>query len=398
MEPRIVMTPPESIPPQPAPITTVVVVGLGNLGSQMIEALGRHPSIRRVVLVDPDTYAPSNLSGQQVLARELGRPKVLVQARRLAAIHPGLEVIPFVADIAEVPVGWLRGAVVLGGLDSLRARISLNEAIWRAGAIWIDGGVETDAGLARVSVFAPAPDAACFECGLEPTDYDQLPVRHLCAGATDDTTPTQGNLSLGALCAARMTLELHALEASDSTAASLRGRQWFLDARHDALFVSRLHRRADCRFSHPLSHAQPLRGVTERSRLREAFAAAQRQLDSTRPVRLALPGRVFARALRCPGGCPPAPVLAVASRLRTAQHRCRNCGQELTVAGFDCLDTLTASALTGRWLQRPLRALGLQAGDVLVAEDGEQTLPLEIPATPEGALVSALPDRGGLEK
>ena len=137
------------IPPLPL-FPTVVVVGLGNIGSHLAEALGRIPALKRVINVDPDTYGTSNLPGQHILAREVGQSKALVQARRLRAINPALEVIAVVDDIANLPVGWLRNSVVMGCVDAILPRNSINEAVWRAGTVWIDGGVEPASGLVRV--------------------------------------------------------------------------------------------------------------------------------------------------------------------------------------------------------------------------------------------------------
>jgi len=388
LEPRIALIMP-AFAPIPAPISTVVIVGRGNLGSKLNEALGRLPGLRRVVDVDPDSYDASNLSGQQILSRDVGRAKVLVQGRRLRAILPLLEIIPFVDDIANVPVGWLRGAILLGCVDSIHSRKAIGEAAWRAGALWMDGGIEPVSGLARVSVFVPGPEAPCFECGLDPEDYEALPIRHLCAAGVQDQSPsaTGGSFNLGMLTAALMMMELENILTS-GVEHSLAGRQIVLDARHHAHFVTRLTRNPLCRFHHQTPTIQALAGVTEHTPLRETLAAAQQRVGGTDPVRLSLPNRAFARAVQCPVGCSSTKLFALPSRLPGKQRRCVQCGRELVAAGFDCVEELTL-ALPASILRRPLRSLGLRAGDVLTAANGARELALEIPRI-DGSLTGLL--------
>lgn len=367
--------------------STVVVVGLGNIGSQVVELVGRlsltrrnedsgSPLLRRVVLIDCDTYSETNLPSQRILRRDVGRPKAFVQARRLHAINPALEVLPLVDDIAKVPVGWLRGAIVLAGLDSLQARIALNESAWRAGAPWIDGGVETALELARVTMHLPTANAACFECGLEPADYEAIATRHLCAVSSEAPAPTNGSAVLGALTAALMGIELEALLAG--RALPHLGHELVMDAAHHTQFVTPRARNPACRFHHQQWPIEILAGVTERSSLREALAAAQRAWGGDRAVSLSLPGQSFARALRCPLGCETRNLFALSYRLRPVARICSQCGRVMFAAGFDQVEHLTASALNARLLRRSLRALGLRAGDVLVASDGERQAQFEI--------------------
>ena len=40
----------------------VAVVGVGHIGSYLCSLLARMPKIRRITLVDPDVYKPSNVS------------------------------------------------------------------------------------------------------------------------------------------------------------------------------------------------------------------------------------------------------------------------------------------------------------------------------------------------
>ena len=69
---------------------SVLLLGAGgNIGSAATSQIGRMPEVRKVILVDPDTYEPANLAVQDIEARDVGKKKVLVQAQRLHRIDEG---------------------------------------------------------------------------------------------------------------------------------------------------------------------------------------------------------------------------------------------------------------------------------------------------------------------
>ena len=70
----------------------ICVVGLGGVGSWVVEALARS-GVGRLRLIDPDDVALSNVNRQlHALDSTVGRSKVEVMAERVAAIHPGCTV------------------------------------------------------------------------------------------------------------------------------------------------------------------------------------------------------------------------------------------------------------------------------------------------------------------
>jgi len=361
-------------PRKPEALSTVVVVGLGNIGSQTVDALGRIPGLKRVILVDPDYYSESNLASQRILRRDLNKAKVHVQARRLSEINPGLEVIPVLDSIANVPRGWLRGCVMLTALHSAAARRDACEAAWRMGATVVDGGVDPELGLGRVTVYAPAPDAPCFECSLEEDDYQAMPVRHLCgADAIDDAevTATNGSPSLGAFVGALAVIEVEKLLAGQLK-QSLAGRQLVVDLTHHNQYVTRLdrHSKCRCRFDHAIRDIQPLRGITERSTLSEALRVLRKALSARGNVSLGVDGHEFAKALHCPGCGGAKELLALAERLPRKARLCGTCaGREMIAVGFKKLARINDSVVPSRLLRCSLRQAGVRAGDVLVAGD-----------------------------
>lgn len=72
---------------------TVMVLGCGGVGSNCIEALARG-AIGRIVIVDKDVVAPSNINRQAIaFTSTVGRRKADVMAAMIADINPSCEVI-----------------------------------------------------------------------------------------------------------------------------------------------------------------------------------------------------------------------------------------------------------------------------------------------------------------
>jgi len=162
---------------------SVTVVGAGgNIGSHLVPHLARMRGVERVTLVDPDICVEKNLASQDITGRDVGKAKAAVQARRLRRISPVLAVKAIVEAVENVPLGLLRGSVLLACLDSRAARRSVNLAAWRLGLPWIDAGVHGDDLLARVNVYFPCPDQPCLECAWDDRDYQMLAQVYPCVG------------------------------------------------------------------------------------------------------------------------------------------------------------------------------------------------------------------------
>ncbi len=113
---------------------TIVVAGAGgNIGSHLTGSLARMPEVGRVVLIDRDVYEPRNVANQDIVPPDVGKPKVLVQARRLVEIRPNLEVSAIHAPLESLPLGAWRADLIVACLDSRAARQAVNERAWRLG-------------------------------------------------------------------------------------------------------------------------------------------------------------------------------------------------------------------------------------------------------------------------
>ena len=167
---------------------TVVVVGLGNIGSCLVDLLVRAnlPHLERLILIDPDSYERRNLGCQRIDEADLGHPKALVQARYAMKLRPMLSVVAYVAAVEDVPIGIFRGAVVAGCLDSLAARQSLAEMAWRMSAPLVDAGVSPSIPAVRVAGYLPGPCSACLECAFSEDDYAALEQRLPCSAVSKE--------------------------------------------------------------------------------------------------------------------------------------------------------------------------------------------------------------------
>ncbi len=97
----------------------VCVVGLGGVGSWAVEALARS-GIGELTLIDLDDVCISNVNRQlHALDGELGKPKVEVLARRVAAINPDCGIHPLHAfflksnadEILQTPFDYVLDAI-----------------------------------------------------------------------------------------------------------------------------------------------------------------------------------------------------------------------------------------------------------------------------------------------
>ncbi|PRH83285.1 tRNA threonylcarbamoyladenosine dehydratase [Arenimonas caeni] len=106
----------------------VCVVGLGGVGSWVVEALARS-GVGRLVLVDADEVCVSNTNRQlHALEGQFGRGKGEVLAERCRAIHPGIEVevVPQFLLPSNLEALLDRGHdLVLDACDSFRSKLEM---------------------------------------------------------------------------------------------------------------------------------------------------------------------------------------------------------------------------------------------------------------------------------
>jgi molybdopterin/thiamine biosynthesis adenylyltransferase len=322
-------------------MATFVVVGLGNIGSHLVSHLARMPDVTALNLVDPDHYDETNLVSQEILARDVGAPKVAVQARRLRRLRRSLDVRALRKRVQEVPVGHLRADAILSCLDTLEARRWVNQAAWRLGIPWIDAGVRADGLLARVTPYRPGRCAPCIECSWGDAEYAALEVAYPCTRPAQAATGAPS--SLGALAASLQAIECRKLlDGRLST-----GRSVLFDAAHGNYLVTRHDFNPACRFDHRTWRIEPA-SVASRPR-----------------GRVEVEERPFATRLQCPSCDAAKTTLRLLDRITPARRACGACGATMNVPGFHLSSGVE---LDGR---RTLRSVGLRSGDVCALVQGD---------------------------
>jgi tRNA A37 threonylcarbamoyladenosine dehydratase len=106
----------------------VAVVGIGGVGSWVVEALARS-GIGHLTLIDGDEVCVSNTNRQvQALAGTFGRAKVGVMAERVRAISPGLDVRAVEAFATPDNLGELLPvdlSYLIDACDAIRTKVAL---------------------------------------------------------------------------------------------------------------------------------------------------------------------------------------------------------------------------------------------------------------------------------
>ena len=344
---------------------SIVVVGAGgNIGSHLVSHVARMQDVSRITLIDKDVYELKNLVSQDITPRDIGKPKAIVQARRLTRINPQLFVETIADPVERVPLGRLRADVILSCLDSRVARQHVNQFAWRLGVPLIDAGVEAGGLLARINLYVPGPDNPCLECAWNDRDYEALeqtyPCQHLGQDLAVNVAATNAPSSLGALAASLQAIECQKLLLGQTDRSAI-GKQVLIDASHHQHYVTSYRRNLDCRFgSHDVWDIQPVNGSLT---LLEALKLGPS--DGTNgAASLQLERKPFVTKLTCSSCGQTISLLRLECSLRDVDKTCVNCGQRMVAAGFDFLERLDAGCVPRPALARSLRNLGLRPGDV----------------------------------
>ena len=188
---------------------TTVIIGVGALGNEVAKNLAL-AGVGRLVLCDPDLIQVSNLSRAVLFGPEdaesggvAGRPKVDVAAASLRRLVPGITVETRPHDLdSGVGLGELVSAtVVLGCLDTRRARLRLLGRCALTEAPLVDGGTYPWGGEVRLRLSTREP---CYGCSLTAHQRGASDLPWSCADGPDDE-PSGASIASSALIAAWMT-------------------------------------------------------------------------------------------------------------------------------------------------------------------------------------------------
>ncbi|MFV2127524.1 ThiF family adenylyltransferase [Micromonospora sp. LOL_013] len=125
---------------------TVAVVGLGGVGSQVVQSLA-HLGVGGLLLVDPDTVTATNLNrlvGAKPADVARAATKVTVAARTVRTINPQVRVRGIAGSILD-PAVWQQvrpAEVIVGAVDGHAPRWALNRLAVQYARCYLDVGVE----------------------------------------------------------------------------------------------------------------------------------------------------------------------------------------------------------------------------------------------------------------
>jgi molybdopterin/thiamine biosynthesis adenylyltransferase len=151
----------------------VLIVGVGGLGCEIAKNLAM-VGVGNIYLVDIDTIEHSNLNRQFLFVNaEMGESKAKVAARELKKINPTINIKGFHTSLEQLqPRAYKYVDLIIGGLDSVNARLNLNAQAVRFKKPLIDGGVSQYNG----HIYTTFPyENACYECyAVAPQDMNDM--------------------------------------------------------------------------------------------------------------------------------------------------------------------------------------------------------------------------------
>jgi molybdopterin/thiamine biosynthesis adenylyltransferase len=122
--------------------STVVIVGLGGLGGQLVEQLGR-AGVGKIITVDPDIFEETNLN-RQLLSNmtNLGSEKTNEAKGRLEKINKAVEFTGFQCRFDQLPDDvWEKAVLVFDCLDNIDDRLVLAQKCSASNCTLVHGAV-----------------------------------------------------------------------------------------------------------------------------------------------------------------------------------------------------------------------------------------------------------------
>ena len=182
---------------------TVVVVGVGGVGSVVAEMLTRC-GVGKLILYDYDRVELANMNRMFYLPTHEGLAKVEAAKISLQQINPDVELEVHNVNICgltefdkfkqRITEGSLHGGrcdLVLSCVDNYQARMSINKACNEIDQIWFESGVSENAMSGHIQLLVPG-ETACFACApplVIATDADESQIQRpgVCAASLPTT-------------------------------------------------------------------------------------------------------------------------------------------------------------------------------------------------------------------
>eukprot|EP01006_Ploeotia_vitrea_P006599 TRINITY_DN14044_c0_g1_i1.p1 TRINITY_DN14044_c0_g1~~TRINITY_DN14044_c0_g1_i1.p1 ORF type:complete len:375 (-),score=73.99 TRINITY_DN14044_c0_g1_i1:71-1195(-) len=158
---------------------TVVVVGIGGIGSVVAEMLTRC-GVGKLILFDYDKVELANMNRLFFRPEQSGLSKVEAAKETLQKINPDVEfecynynITTFenfthfsgrIAEGAKVPKGDKKNVdLVLSCVDNFEARMSVNQACLELNQSWMESGVSENAVSGHIQLLLPG-SMPCYQC------------------------------------------------------------------------------------------------------------------------------------------------------------------------------------------------------------------------------------------
>ncbi|WP_018953308.1 HesA/MoeB/ThiF family protein [Thioalkalivibrio sulfidiphilus] len=142
-----------------------LIIGAGGLGAPVALYLAA-AGVGTLTLADPDIIELSNLQRQIIHhTNDIGRPKVVSAADKLAAVNPEVKVnaVQAAMDADSLDAAVRDASIVLDCTDNFTTRFAVNAACVRHRKPLISAAVIRFEG--QITVFDPAePDSPCYRC------------------------------------------------------------------------------------------------------------------------------------------------------------------------------------------------------------------------------------------
>ncbi len=144
----------------------VLIAGIGGLGCEIAKNLTM-VGVGHLDLVDLDIIEHSNLNRQILfVGAKMGEPKAKAAVETLRKMNPNIEIDGYHCSLERLdPILYKKADLIIGGLDSMNARLNLNAQCVRFGKPLVDGGV---AGYHGHFYTVFPHDNACYECNPLP--------------------------------------------------------------------------------------------------------------------------------------------------------------------------------------------------------------------------------------
>jgi hypothetical protein len=201
----------------------VLQVGAGSGGMPVLDMLARDPRVRRLTLIEPDTYKPHNVERHLFPTSAVGRPKAALAADWLKERRPDLEVDLLVCDLldpgarADIDRAAANADIGVCAADNEPAKYHWDELMRRHGRPWTLGEVLSGGIGGFVHWFRPGgPCYGCVGSFLQRSvvvEREKAPDYSHPGGPAPETTVPAGMASIHAIAALHALVTLGLLEA-----------------------------------------------------------------------------------------------------------------------------------------------------------------------------------------